>query len=307
MITRRAALLFGLALLVPVSGFAETGILLLAHGGRPEWNAHVLELARRVDRTKPVEVAFGMATRRNIQAAVDRLAARGITEIVAVPLFVSSWSSVITSTEYLLGLRAEAPPALALFAKMDQPDPSAAGSGSHAAHDDAGAALGTTPVASKVPIARMTPALNDHPLVAEILASRARTISTAPAEEALVIVAHGPVSDEENQRWLDDMKVLARIVGERVPFKSIDYMTVRDDAPKPLRDAATAELRALVSKRTTEGARVLIVPLLVAFGGIEQGIVKRLEGLTYRMAGTALIPDDRLANWVLEMAAPTSR
>ena len=34
---------------------------------------------------------------------------RGVTEIVAVPLFVSSQSSVITSTEYLLGLRVDAP------------------------------------------------------------------------------------------------------------------------------------------------------------------------------------------------------
>ena len=39
-----------------------------------------------------------MATRENIQTAIDRLVARGVTEIIAVPLFVSSWSSVITST-----------------------------------------------------------------------------------------------------------------------------------------------------------------------------------------------------------------
>jgi sirohydrochlorin ferrochelatase len=305
-VTKRFALLFVLVLLLPVPAFSETGILLLAHGGKPEWNAHVLELARKVDRTKPVEVAFGMATRRNIQAAVDRLAARGITEIVAVPLFVSSWSSVITSTEYLLGLRADAPPELALYAKMNHPEPSAAGGGTHAGHDEKTAALGTTPVTSKVPISRMTPALNDHPLVAEILVTRARAISTAPADEAVVIVAHGPVSDEENQEWLNDMKTLTAIVGRRVPFKSIDYMTVRDDAPKPLRDRAAAELRDLVSRRTAEGSRVLIVPLLVAFGGIEQGIVKRLEGLTYLMSASALIPDDRLADWVLEMATRTS-
>ena len=97
------------AVLVSATSFAETGILLLSHGGSAEWNGRVLELARTVDQTRPVEVAFGMATRANIQAAVDRLAARGVTEIVAVPLFVSSWSSVVTSTEYLLGLRAEAP------------------------------------------------------------------------------------------------------------------------------------------------------------------------------------------------------
>ena len=39
------------------------GVLLLAHGGSAEWNAHVTTLAEQVNRTRPTEVAFGMATR----------------------------------------------------------------------------------------------------------------------------------------------------------------------------------------------------------------------------------------------------
>ena len=65
---------------------------------------------RSVSETRPTEVAFGMASRATIQAAVDKLIARGVTKIVAVPLFVSSHSSVITSTEFLLGLRPMRPP-----------------------------------------------------------------------------------------------------------------------------------------------------------------------------------------------------
>ena len=107
---------------LPLAASAQTsprvGVLLLAHGGQPQWNERVLDVARRVDDAKPTEVAFGMATRANIQAAIDKLVARGVTEIVAVPLFVSSHSSVITSTEFLLGLRAVAPKDLAIFAKM---------------------------------------------------------------------------------------------------------------------------------------------------------------------------------------------
>jgi hypothetical protein len=75
-------------------------------------------------------------------------------------------------------------------------------------------------------------------------------------------------------------------------------MTVRDDAPKPVRDRATAELRELVVRRGASGARVLIVPVLLSFGGIEEGIKKRLEGLDYQMASQAIMPDDRLAGWI---------
>jgi sirohydrochlorin cobaltochelatase len=87
------------AVLVARPSFAESGILLLAHGGSAEWNGRVTELAATVNATRPTEVAFGMATRANIQGAIDKLVARGVTEIVAVPLFISSWSTVITSTE----------------------------------------------------------------------------------------------------------------------------------------------------------------------------------------------------------------
>ena len=61
---------------------ARPGILLLAHGGSAPWNDNVRALAARVDKDRPVEVAFGMATRANIQTAVDKLVSRGVTEIV---------------------------------------------------------------------------------------------------------------------------------------------------------------------------------------------------------------------------------
>jgi sirohydrochlorin ferrochelatase len=301
---RTALALLLVTVFAPGIAHADPGILLLAHGGRPEWNARVTELAAQVDKRKPTEVAFGMATRANIQAAVDRLVARGVTEIVAVPLFVSSWSSVITSTEYLLGLRTEAPAALATYARMNHSQPAAtATSGSpvsdHGSHD--APADGTSPVQSPVPV-HMTPALNDHPVVAEILATRARSISQQPTKEAVVIVAHGPNEEEENQRWLADMASLANRIRSTERFASIEYLTLRDDAPKPVRDQATAELREIVLQHSRGGRRVLIVPLLISFGGIDRGLRERLEGLSYAMPDAALMPDNRLVSWVLAMA-----
>jgi sirohydrochlorin ferrochelatase len=292
-----------LGLLTARSSFAETGILLLAHGGSPEWNARVNELAAQVDKSRPTEVAFGMATRANIQAAIARLVSRRVTEIAAVPLFVSSWSSVITSTEYLLGVRSEAPAALAVYARMNHGRPNADASDGHDGH---AAADATSPVTSPVPI-RMTPALNDHPVVAEILASRARSISQEQRREALVLVAHGPNEEEDNRRWLADMASLAHRIRGTEQYASIDCLTLRDDAPRPIRDQATAQLRELVSRHSRDGRRVLIVPLLISFGGIDKGLRERLDGLPYAIPGAALMPDDRLVGWVLAMADRRSR
>jgi hypothetical protein len=291
-------------LLVARTSAADPGILLLAHGGSAEWNGRVTALASKVDATMPTEIAFGMAARTSIETAIGKLVARGVTEIVAVPLFVSSWSSVITSTEYLLGLRAEAPAALASYAKMNHAPASASGAqAGHESHASASAATdGTTPIKSPVPV-RMTSALNDHSIVADILASRARTISRDPSKEALVIVAHGPNDEDENRRWLADMRSLSERIRQTETFASHDYLTLRDDAPKTIRDAATAELRGIVERQMAAGRRVLVVPLLISFGGIERGLRERLDGLPYTMAETALMPDDRLATWVLTVAA----
>jgi len=292
--------LFVAALAVPPGiAFAPpalpTGVLLLAHGGQPQWNERVTVVAQVVDRQYPTEVAFGMASRASIQDAITRLEQRGVKAIVAVPLFVSSHSSVITSTEFLLGLRDVAPADLALFAKMNHAS-HVAPAADHAAHD-AGPDP-ASPAWAHVPV-RMTAALNGHPLVGQIVADRARSISASPADEAVILVAHGPVPDDDNRRWLDDMAQLAAQVRAAAPFGSVDFMTVRDDAGPAIREAATRDLRSKVERQRALGRRVLVVPHLLSFGGIEQGIRKRLEGLDYAMTAQALMPDDRIAQWVL--------
>ena len=279
---------------------SERGIVLMAHGGSATWNATVSDLRAKVDARVPTEVALGMATRATIQSAVDRLIERGVREIVAVPLFVSSHSSVIESTKYLLGARADAPPELAVFARMSHgPRPAAGAAPEHGEH--APPADGTRPVQSSVPL-RMGKALDDHPIVADILLSRASAISRDPAHEAVVLVAHGPVPDADNALWLEDMNRLAVRVRAAVPFAKVEAITVRDDAPAPVREAATADLRALVTRLSSGGSRVLIVPLLLSYGGIEAGIRKRLEGLDYTMASQGIMPDDRVLQWVLDAA-----
>jgi sirohydrochlorin cobaltochelatase len=301
-VTAAVLLVSGVATAQPVATAQQgdrPGVLLLAHGGAKEWNERVGAVAATIAGEQPVEVALGMASKATIQSGIDKLVARGVTNIVAVPLFVSSHSSVITSTQYLLGLRESMPADLKIFAKMSHGP-----AGEHAAHGaaPANAEDNLKPVKSPVPI-RMTDALNHHPLVGAILLDRAKAISTDPAHEAVVLVAHGPVPEDDNNRWLADMKVLAEQMKGASSYASIDYLTVRDDAPKPMRDQAAAELRAIVQKRIDEKRRVLIVPVLLSFGGVERGVRQRLEGLDYVMAPQGLMPDDRLVNWVRAMAS----
>lgn len=77
-------------------------------------------------------------------------------------------------------------------------------------------------------------------------------------------------------------------------------MTLRGDACDVVRNAATRQFREKVEQGTKAGNNALIVPLLLSYGGIENGLRKRLSELTYTMPSQGLLPDTRIASWVAE-------
>jgi len=149
---------------------------------------------------------------------------------------------------------------------------------------------------AKVPV-RITQALDADPLVAGILADRARAMSADAGRESLVLVAHGPLNDEDDRKWLADLAELGRAVKERLPFREVEAATIRDDAPREERDAAVRRLRAAV-ERLSKSSEVLVVPVLLARGGIERKIPRELDGLLFRWSGQTLAPHPNLALWV---------
>jgi sirohydrochlorin cobaltochelatase len=275
----------------------QTGILLMAHGGSKEWNDQVINIVSQVNATIPAEAAFGMANRTTLQAGVDKLTARGVKQIVAVPLFVSSHSSVFDSLSYLLGARSEAPADLEMFASMDHDMKNMKESDSRAPKSTDK----TKPVTCSVPL-RMTNALDHHPIVAGILLDRAKAISKDPKHEVVILVAHGPQSDQENALWLEDMAALAKQVESGKKFARVEYLTLRDDADDPIRNQATEQLRHHVDAAGQKKQRALIVPLLLSYGGIDGGLRKRLDGLDHTMSPQAILPDPRIVQWVLDSA-----
>ncbi|MBN2733101.1 MAG: hypothetical protein JXR26_11790, partial [Balneolaceae bacterium] len=73
----------------------DTGVLIMAHGGSKEWNQHVKDAADPLEEKYPVEFAWGMANYVTLQNSIKKLEAQGVSEIIAVPLFISSHSPII--------------------------------------------------------------------------------------------------------------------------------------------------------------------------------------------------------------------
>src|SRR3989442_9151194 len=95
------------------AGSLESGVLILAHGHKEDWNRQVEELTARLP--FPTAVAFGMAHKNAIAGGISSLEERGVRNIVVIPLYVSSYSPIIRASAYLLGLRRQAPPELEMF------------------------------------------------------------------------------------------------------------------------------------------------------------------------------------------------
>lgn len=258
------------------------GVLVLAHGMHthghgehlseevPSWNAAVLDAVKPLRDKYQLEVAFGMADPGTIKEAVQKLEEKGVTDVIVIPLFVSSHSPIIGNSRYILGLQKELP------ATTD---------------------VKSLPrLESKIKF-HMTGALDDSILVAEILLERAKELSSHSAGETVIIVGHGPNDENENRLWLKDMEKLAWYVREKGCFKEVKVATWRSDAPKEIRDKATQELRTMV-QMSGKDERVIIIPHLLSSGGVEGEIVDALKGLTYDYNGKTLLPHDNITKWV---------
>lgn len=260
-----------------------TGVLVLAHGTHahgdhaahapetvPSWNAAVLNAVQPLKSKYPLEVAFGMADPETIKESVRKLEEKGVRDVVVVPLFISSHSPIIGNSRYILGLQQE----LALTTDV-----------------------GALPrIDSKVRFT-MTKALDDSPLVAETLLERAKDMSVNPDRETIILVGHGPNDENENRLWLNDMRKLASLVQEKWRFKEVLAATWRSDAQKSIKDKAVQELRRMVETAGKDGW-VIVVPHLLASGGVEGEIADALKGLSYRYNGKALLPHENITKWI---------
>lgn len=275
---------------------AVLGVLLLAHGGDPSWNSEIETLRARVDAKTPAETALGMADLASLQAAVDRLEKRGVTRIAAVPLFVHSRSEVLDQTRYALGLRAE--PSAVLKAAYEAMAGAHAGHAGHSGHGGHAMTFSTERVKRKARLA-MSPALDDDALVSAILLERAKALSKSPGEESVILVAHGPYDDAAVAAWQGALDRLAERVKKGGKFASASGAMLRDDNAPPVRAAAVAALRAKVEAAK---GRAIVVPVLIARGGIEKKIERDLKGLAYAWDGKTLMPHAGFDEWVRRRA-----
>lgn len=308
-----------LALLtLPVFAHAQDnndfGVMIMAHGGGETWNKGVLDTVAPLREHYPVEVAFGMADAVSLQEAVAKLESQGVDRIAVVKLFIGgeSWHE---RTRQILGIDEGAPTRAEATAQHanaseshDHQEHANAAAAAHTEHSDTAAlehehhpmveegghSMEFWRLDSAAQFSLSAEGLAEAAESAEVMLDRARVLSKNPANEDVLILAHGTGTEEENARWLAYMDERAAPLRSGLGFHAVKVATLREDWPEK-REAAKQEIRDFVVAAKAEGRTAIVIPFRVhGFGPYAEV----LEGLDYVADETGLIPHPAIGRWI---------
>ena len=301
------------------------GVLVIAHGSSSEnWCSPVRDAVSDVDLPYPVELGFlEFVPNETINDAVERLDDAGITKIIAVPLFVSSHSSHIQEIEYVLGLR-EMLPTMSEHVVVEGVEMERSvvvmGDGYAISHVpvETGAngvmrAMGhpgeeeeLIPVETDAEIV-LTGAMDDHWLVAGIVADRTADLVADTENETLVLVAHG--TDEENNfaGWVNSTSSLANQARLKLTYWSDPAIGLAGTQAAFIHHNETLHPEFTLRPFVLNAEGPVVVPLMASEGYFtSMKIPDLLENLTYTYDGRALTPHPNVARWIEMSAAKES-
>jgi sirohydrochlorin ferrochelatase len=203
---------------------------------------------------------------RLIQDGIDALEVQGVTDLIVVPLFVSSGSTHLDEISYALGL---------------QPEP----------------VLETdmTPFRRSATVHMASP-IDDHPLIAELVWDKMRELSVRPEREVLLLIGHGSEEKGFHERWRSMLERLAARV------RGIGGLAEADIAML-LPDQAADKLRLWRERRPD--CDVIAAPFFLSEGYFTSTVVPSRLGEDRRVKynGRALLPSPLISRWMEEQIA----
>jgi sirohydrochlorin ferrochelatase len=238
------------------------GVLIISHGSRDQtWVSIVGEAVSHLSLREgiPVAVSFlELVEGRLIQDGIDELEQAGVTDLIVIPLFVSSGSTHIDEIEYALGVRPfpERETELEPFRVTAQ-------------------------VHFGYPV-------DDDPDIAQMIWDKLRGLSKNPERETILLVGHGSRHEGFRQRWEQGISSLAARIQQLSGVAAADYGLLNPDSVRSRveywqeqgHDVLVAPLFL------SEGYFTKVV------------IPQRLAGLEYAYSGRTLMPHPLLPSWI---------
>ncbi|MEX2460648.1 MAG: CbiX/SirB N-terminal domain-containing protein [Paenibacillaceae bacterium] len=240
------------------------GVLVISHGSR---NAAWVDLvdqavaAIEVDSEIPIYSSFlELMEGRLIQDGIYSLEQQGVTDIVVVPLFVSSGSTHIDEISYVLGVI---------------PEPT----------------LETerVPLDIQAQIHFGTP-IDDDEEIAQVLYGKIQPLSQQPSHEIVLLVGHGSVEKGFHLRWRKSLELLAARLKVLGGFDEVDVAMLLPDQVK--------RKMKLWTKHKPDHT-VIVAPLFLSEGYFTNQVIPlRMQEFSYKYNGKAILPHPLISKWM---------
>lgn len=240
------------------------GVLVISHGSRDTgWVQLVDEAVAAVVMPEGVPIYASyleLVEGRLIQDGIYKMEAQGVTDIIVVPLFVSSGSTHIDEISYALGV-------------IEQP------------------LLETDMVPFEIKARiHFTSPMDDDPVIAEIIYDKMKELSVAGGKEILLLIGHGSVEAGFHEKWHHGMVQLAGRLKTLGGYEEADTAML-------LPDQVRSKMTAWAQNKPEH--TVIVAPLFLSEGYFTRQVIpSRLEGFAYRYNGRALLPSPLISQWI---------
>lgn len=275
------------------------GLLLLASDAGSGWKKDLAVLRGQL-KGMAVESVGGASDPVALQKAVERLERQRPGKIVAVSLEPLSESPVIQEARFLLGVREQ--PA------QDKPDADASrlsGGLKSSLVLETQRPRWLKRVRSASPIV-MAATMDQSPVLADILADRARKLSRDPSRDTVLLVGQGPRSDAALKSWQAAADAVAEQVRAKGGFARAAAVHVRDGVRSGQRDKDREGLKAKLSSLASNGG-IVAVPLAPDGKRLERMLRQAAGSTAFRWDGQGVLGDARLLEWVKSASTAASR
>jgi sirohydrochlorin ferrochelatase len=240
------------------------GVLVISHGSRnADWVDLVDQAVNAVELNKgiPIYSSFlEIVEGRLIQDGIDSLQQQGVTDIIVVPLFVSSGSTHIDEISYALGV-------------INEPN----------------LATDMEPLHIQARIHFCTP-IDDDADIAHIIYSKIQPLSFEPSREIVLLVGHGSMEKGFHLRWRKGLELLAERIKAVGGFEEVDVAMLLPDQVK--------RKMTWWQKHKPEHT-VIVAPLFLSEGYFTNQVIPlRLRGFSYKYNGKAMLPHPLISRWI---------
>jgi sirohydrochlorin ferrochelatase len=240
------------------------GVLVISHGSRnAEWVDLVDQAvaAVKLDQSIPIYSSFlEIVEGRLIQDGIDSLQQQGVSDIIVVPLFVSSGSTHIDEISYALGVI---------------PAPNLA--------------TDLVPLRIEARIHFCTP-IDDDADIAHIVYSKIQPLSLEPSREIVLLIGHGSVEKGFHLRWRKGLERLAANLKAIGGFGEVDVAMLLPDQVKR---------KMNWWRKHKPEHTVIVAPLFLSEGYFTNQVIPlRLRDYSYKYNGKAMLPHPLISRWM---------